>query len=138
MTIRTESGSVKAKNNKNKNSLKTKKSKKVEEDEDEEDEDLAKKYNISVTAVNNEIGKILNSVHVILPNNVTTSVKIGSGKFSSKQLTENIDSVVNHFINKLIPSKVDGLRAVYIKTSKSPAIPIFYNKELFETEDDII
>lgn len=78
---------------------------------------------LSIVTLTNQLNKVLNSTYYLPPigNNIT--IKIGKIKFDNNDLIANINDVVKSL-------DLDTIKSIHVKTSTSPAIPLFYTKSL--------
>lgn len=78
---------------------------------------------LSIVTLTNQLNKVLNNTYYLPPigNNIT--IKIGKLKFDNNDLIANINDVVKNL-------DLDTIKSIHVKTSTSPAIPLFYTKSL--------
>ena len=53
-------------------------------------------------------------------------------------IKENIEVAVEQLVEKWVPAKWKGLRALYIKGETTASLPIWMTKELWEKEGDVL
>lgn len=85
---------------------------------------------LSLETLKNQLEKSLASTAYLPPIGVSVSVKVGmlNNNFSVKQLAANIlDSMA--FFDK------ESSRAILLKSSSSPSLPLFYTEKLYSDED---
>lgn len=86
---------------------------------------------LSLTTLKNQVEKSLNSTFFLPPVGVNVLVKIGAiNKHEISKLAENIKDVVQSF-------DISSLRSIMVKTTSSPALPLFYSEKIYE-ESDVI
>ena len=85
-----------------------------------------------------EIQKTLDSALVALSPSTQTSVKVALAGWSAEQVTENVEAVAKELIEKWVPQKWRGVRALHIKTPESAALPIWLADELWVDEKDVL
>jgi len=73
--------------------------------------------------VTEKIKKALGSAFFYL-SGVSTSVRIGTTDQSAEQLAENAEAVLNGAVEH-IPGKWKGVQSVFLKSEKSPALPMY-------------
>lgn len=88
------------------------------------------KKNLSLVTLQNQFEKVLSSTKFLPPVGTNIVIKTGliNGDLSKKQLVENIQDIVLSFDK-------DTVRSIFIKTSKSPSLPIFYTDKLYNSSD---
>ncbi|TVY60853.1 putative ribosome biogenesis protein [Lachnellula suecica] len=92
----------------------------------------------SPQAIAREIEKALAGTVVHLSPSASTSVKIGYSNWEAAQLAENVEAVANALIEKHVPQKWRGVKALHIKGERTAALPIWLADELWVTEADVI
>lgn len=92
----------------------------------------------SPQVVAKEIEKALNCAPVYLAPSTTTSVRIGSTKFTPEQLAENLKAVVNGLTEKFITKGWRNVKAIHIKGNSTMALPIWLADELWLDETDVL
>lgn len=90
---------------------------------------------IDVAATQASLANVLTSTWYLKSRSNHTSVRIATTLFSPKEIAANVYALLDQFANEL-PSGFDGVRSVYLKTSKSPALPIYLADNLY-TQDDV-
>ncbi|EED15640.1 conserved hypothetical protein [Talaromyces stipitatus ATCC 10500] len=92
----------------------------------------------SPQVVAKEIEKALNCAPVYLAPSTTTSVRVGSSKFTPEQLAENVKAVVNGLTEKFISKGWRNVKAIHIKGATTMALPIWLADELWLDETDVL
>lgn len=92
----------------------------------------------SPQVVAKEIEKALNCAPVYLAPSTTTSVRIGSTKFTPEQLAENVKAVVNGLTEKFITKGWRNVKAIHVKGTSTMALPIWLADELWLDETDVL
>lgn len=92
----------------------------------------------SPQVVAKEIEKALNSAPVYLAPSTTTSVRVGSTKFTPEQLAENVKAVVNGLTEKFITKGWRNVKAIHVKGTSTMALPIWLADELWLDETDVL
>ncbi|KAF3402573.1 hypothetical protein DPV78_004752 [Talaromyces pinophilus] len=92
----------------------------------------------SPQVVAKEIEKALNCAPVYLAPSTTTSVRIGSTKFTPEQLSENVKAVVNGLTEKFITKGWRNVKAIHVKGTSTMALPIWLADELWLDETDVL
>jgi ribosome biogenesis protein UTP30 len=75
---------------------------------------------------------------VYLSPSASTSVKVGYSNWDAKKLAENIEAAANGLIEKHVPQKWRGVKALHIKGESTAALPIWLADELWVEEGDIV
>lgn len=90
----------------------------------------SKPKEFSVDTFKNQLNKVLTSTAFLPPVGVNVSIKFGSldGDLKEAELVENLFDVLKGFPK-------EDLRSVMVKTSSSPALPLFYAETLFSEKD---
>jgi ribosomal protein L1 len=92
---------------------------------------------ISDSRAKEEITKLLHSTFAVLNAGNTITVRVGRFEFSDNDISENAQAVVDYFVKNIVKNGWDGIRAVNIKTSKSPSLPVFLTEKIYG-ENDIL
>lgn len=92
----------------------------------------------SPAIVAKEIEKALNCAPVQLAPATTAAVRVGSAKFTSEQLAENVDTVVKGLTEKFVTKGWRNIKAIHIKGANTMAMPIWLASELWEDEADVV
>ncbi|CAH2354164.1 proteasome-interacting protein Cic1p [[Candida] railenensis] len=92
----------------------------------------SKPKEFSIDTFKNQLNKVLTSTSFLPPVGVNVSIKFGTldGDLKETELVDNLLDVLKGF-NK------EDLRSVMVKTSTSPALPLYYAETLF-TETDVL
>lgn len=85
-----------------------------------------------------EIERTLSCAPVQLAPATTASIRIGSSKFTSEQLAENVEAVVKGLTEKFITKGWRNIKAVHIKGASTMALPIWLASELWVDEGDVV
>jgi ribosome biogenesis protein UTP30 len=85
-----------------------------------------------------QIEAALNGTSVYLSPSASTSVKVGYSNWDAKKLAENIEAAANGLIEKHVPQKWRGVKALHIKGESTAALPIWLADELWVEEGDIV
>ncbi|CAG8983125.1 hypothetical protein HYALB_00004568 [Hymenoscyphus albidus] len=85
-----------------------------------------------------EIEKALGGTSVYLSPTASTSIRIGYSNWDSQKLAENIEAAANALIEKHVPQKWRGVKALYVKGESTAALPIWLADELWVDEKDIL
>ena len=85
-----------------------------------------------------EIERAIGCALIHLSPAATTSVRIGLSNFSAKQVSENIDAVVNGMVEKFIPKGWRNVKAIHIKGPNTMALPIWLAEELWIDEGAVL
>lgn len=90
---------------------------------------------ISALRAKAEIEKILSSTFAVLNAGNTITIRVGLKEFSDKQVAENVEAVVDYFVNSIIKNGWEGIRALNVKTAKSPSLPIYLAEKVYGQDD---
>lgn len=85
-----------------------------------------------------EIEKTLNCAPVQLAPATTASIRVGSSKFTSEQLAENVEAVVKGLTDKFITKGWRNIKAIHIKGASTMAMPVWLASELWVDENDVL
>lgn len=94
--------------------------------------------NIEPKALANNIQKTLGSALVALSPSTLTSIRVGYAGWSADKIAENVKVVVEEVIEKFVPGKWRGIKAVHLKGPESAALPIWLADELWSDEKDVL
>lgn len=89
-------------------------------------------------AMAEEITRALSSAIVHLSASTSTSVRVGKASWEEKKVTENIIAVVDSLIDRLVPRKWRGVRALHIKGPNTAALPLWLAEELWVDANAIL
>ena len=92
----------------------------------------------SPEAIAKEIEKALSGTVVHLSPSASTAVKIGYSGWDAQKLAENVEAVAEALIEKHVPQKWRGVKALHIKGESTAALPIWLADELWSEEVDVI
>jgi len=93
---------------------------------------------IEVPKLAKEIEKTLNSALVALAPSTQTSVRVALAGWKAEDVAENIEAVVKELIEKFVPQKWRGVRALHIKGPNTAALPIWLADELWTDDKDVL
>lgn len=96
------------------------------------------KENIEPAKLAKEIEKALSGALVSLSPSTQTSVRVAAAGWKAKDVAENIEAVVKEVVEKLVPQKWRGVRALHIKGPSTAALPIWLAEELWADEKDFL
>ena len=85
-----------------------------------------------------EIERALGCALIHLSPAATTSVKVGLSNFTAKQISENIDAVVNGMVEKFIAKGWRNVKAIHVKGPNTMALPIWLADELWIDEAAVL
>ncbi|KAL9095238.1 MAG: hypothetical protein Q9165_002494 [Trypethelium subeluteriae] len=87
-----------------------------------------------------EIEKALTATTVQLSPSTSTSVRIArSGKgWTPEMVKRNVEVAVEQLVEKWVPGKWRGVRALYVKGEKTASLPIWMADQLWEGEEDVL
>lgn len=85
-----------------------------------------------------EIEKAIQGVLVHLSPSTNTSVRVGYSGWEAEKIAENVEVVANVLIEKFVPKKWRGVRALHIKGPATAALPIWLADELWTDEGDVL
>lgn len=85
-----------------------------------------------------EIEKALSSALIHLSPTVSTAIRVGYSAWAPEKVAENIEAVVNETVERFVPKKWRGVRALHIKGPETAALPIWLADELWEEEADVV
>lgn len=85
-----------------------------------------------------EIEKALGGTSVYLSPTASTSIRIGYSNWDAQKLAENIEAAANALIEKHVPQKWRGVKALHVKGESTAALPIWLADELWVDEKDIL
>lgn len=88
--------------------------------------------------VAHEIERTLSCAQVHLSPAATTSVRVGLASFTTEQVAENVEALVNGMVEKFITKKWRNVRAIHIKGPNTMALPIWLAQELWIEEGDVL
>jgi ribosome biogenesis protein UTP30 len=89
-------------------------------------------------AVAAEIEKAIQCAILNLSPTTSTAIRVGYASWSAEKLTENIEAVVGVLVEKFVPKKWRGVKALHIKGPESAALPIWLADELWVDEEDVL
>ena len=100
--------------------------------------DSSTKAIASPVQVAREIEKTLACTQVQLSPSTSVSIRVGLSNFTSSQVVENVEVVVNAMVSKFVPKGWKNIRSIHIKGISTTALPIWQAQELWVEETDIL
>ncbi|KAF7922833.1 uncharacterized protein EAE97_010997 [Botrytis byssoidea] len=85
-----------------------------------------------------EIEKAISSALVTLSSSTNSAIRIGYASWDAAKLAENLEVVVDTVIEKYVPKKWRGVRAIHVKGPETMALPIWLADELWVDEEDVL
>lgn len=85
-----------------------------------------------------EIQKALDSALIALAPSTQTSVRVALAGFSAEEVAANVEAVSKELVDKFVPQKWRGVRALHIKGPNTAALPIWLADELWVDEKDVL
>lgn len=85
-----------------------------------------------------EIQKTLDSALIALAPSTQTSVRVALAGWKAEEVAANVESVAKELIDKFVPQKWRGVRALHIKGPNTAAMPIWLADELWTDEKDVL
>ena len=85
-----------------------------------------------------EIEKALRSARVHLSPSTTTAIQVGFSNFSTDQLQQNIEAIVEGMQQRFVPQGWRNIRAIHIKGPSTAALPVWLASQLWIEEDDVL
>jgi ribosome biogenesis protein UTP30 len=85
-----------------------------------------------------EIEKALKGALVNLSPSTTTSVKVGYASWDAEKVAENVGAVADALIERFVPKKWRGVRAIHIKGPTTAALPIWLADEMWADEEEVV
>lgn len=92
----------------------------------------------SPKAIAAEIEKAIQSALVHLSPSTNTSVRVGYSNWGAEKLAENVEAVANGLIEKFVPKKWRGVKALHIKGPETTSLPIWLADEMWVDEEDVL
>lgn len=89
-------------------------------------------------AIAKEIEKALSGTVVHLSASASTAVKVGYSSWDAEKLAANVEAVATALIEKHVPGKWRGVKALHVKGEATAALPIWLADELWSEEVDVI
>ena len=102
------------------------------------DQSSDSRYIVTPDKFAHEIERTLRMTTVNLTPSATTTVRVGLASFTPRQLIDNIEDLTGVLMEKHIPKKWKGLKAIHIKSPNSMALPIWLTDQLWEEEEDVL
>ncbi|KUJ17047.1 ribosomal protein L1 [Mollisia scopiformis] len=85
-----------------------------------------------------EVEKAVSCALVHLSPSTNTAVRVGYSSWSAEKLAENIEAVTKEVVDKFVPRRWRGVRALHIKGPETAALPIWLADELWVDEGDVL
>jgi ribosome biogenesis protein UTP30 len=98
----------------------------------------ADKAQIEPAKLAKEIEKAISGALVALSPSTQTSVRVAAAGWKAQDVADNIEAVVKEVIEKFVPQKWRGVRALHIKGPSTAAMPIWLADELWADEADVL
>ena len=73
-----------------------------------------------------------------LSSSTNSAIRIGYASWDAAKLAENLEVVVDTVIEKYVPKKWRGVRAIHVKGPETMALPIWLADELWVEEEDVL
>ena len=89
-------------------------------------------------AIAAEIEKAIQGALVHLSPSTNTSVRVGYSGWDAEKIAENVEVIANVLIEKFVPKKWRGVRAMHIKGPSTAALPIWLADELWADDGDVL
>jgi ribosome biogenesis protein UTP30 len=84
---------------------------------------------------------IENAIHstlVHLSPSTQTLIRVGYANWSAEKLAENIEAAVEVLIEKFVPKKWRGVRALHVKGSETASMPIWLASDLWINDENVL
>ncbi|OBT66144.1 hypothetical protein VE03_05164 [Pseudogymnoascus sp. 23342-1-I1] len=98
----------------------------------------AEKALIEPKALAKEVEKALSGALVALSPSTQTSVRVAAAGWTAQDVADNVEAAVKEIIEKFVPQKWRGVRALHIKGPTTAALPIWLADELWVDEGDVL
>ncbi|APA13748.1 hypothetical protein SS1G_07557 [Sclerotinia sclerotiorum 1980 UF-70] len=85
-----------------------------------------------------EIEKAISSALLTLSSSTNSAIRIGYASWDAAKLAENLEVVANTVIEKYVPKKWRGVRAIHVKGPETMALPIWLADELWVEDEDVL
>lgn len=85
-----------------------------------------------------EIEKAISCALVTLSSSTNSAIRIGYASWDAAKLAENLETVANTVIEKYVPKKWRGVRAIHVKGPETMALPIWLADELWVEDEDVL
>lgn len=85
-----------------------------------------------------EIQKTLDSALIALAPSTQTAVRVALAGWKAEEVAANVEAVAKELIDKFVPQKWRGVRALHIKGPNTAALPIWLADELWVDEKDVL
>ncbi|KFY00422.1 hypothetical protein O988_03326 [Pseudogymnoascus sp. VKM F-3808] len=100
--------------------------------------EAAEKVLIEPKQLAKEVEKALSGALVALSPSTQTSVRIAAAGWKAQDVADNVEAAVNEIVEKFVPQKWRGVRALHIKGPTTAALPIWLADELWVDEGDVL
>ncbi|KFY44753.1 hypothetical protein V494_01335 [Pseudogymnoascus sp. VKM F-4513 (FW-928)] len=98
----------------------------------------AEKTLIEPKSLAKEVEKALSGALVALSPSTQTSVRVAAAGWKAQDVADNVEAAVKDIIEKFVPQKWRGVRALHIKGPTTAALPIWLADELWVDEGDVL
>lgn len=98
----------------------------------------AEKALIEPKSLAKEVEKALSGALVALSPSTQTSVRVAAAGWKAQDVADNVEAAVKEIIEKFVPQKWRGVRALHIKGPTTAALPIWLADELWVDEQDVL
>ncbi|CAD6452915.1 951c8ebe-5e63-49da-a55d-8ee5a39f4df0 [Sclerotinia trifoliorum] len=85
-----------------------------------------------------EIEKAISSALLTLSSSTNSAIRIGYASWDAAKLAENLEVVANTVIEKYVPKKWRGVRAIHVKGPETMALPLWLADELWVEDEDVL
>ena len=85
-----------------------------------------------------EISRTLSTALVYLSPSTCTSVRVGKASWDADKVAQNVEAVVDGLVEKFVPKKWRGVRAIHVKGPNTAALPVWLADELWVDETDVL
>ncbi|TPX08535.1 uncharacterized protein E0L32_010022 [Thyridium curvatum] len=85
-----------------------------------------------------EIEKAVGAALVNLSPSTNTAVVVGYAGWKPEHLSANVEALVQQLVDKLVPSKWDNVKSVFIKSPHSTALPVWQTDSLWLEGKDVV
>lgn len=85
-----------------------------------------------------EIQRTLDSALIALAPSTQTAVRVALAGWKAEEVAANVEAVAKELIDRFVPQKWRGVRALHIKGPNTAALPIWLADELWVDEKDVL
>jgi len=85
-----------------------------------------------------ELERALGAALVHLSPSTTTAVKVAMAGWNEAWVAENVERAVEGLVEKFVPQKWRGVRAIHVKGPNTMALPVWLASELWVDEGDVL